>query len=74
MLFTGFTDIAMTFEARGFLADINNGATVRNDIRFAMLDAFKENGIQLAFTLKPEPLVDVEAERDLDNGIPKADP
>lgn len=55
VLFTGFTDIAMTFEARGFLADINNGATVRNDIRFAMLDAFKENGIQLAFTLKPEP-------------------
>ena len=26
VLFTGFTDMAMTFEARGFLADINNGA------------------------------------------------
>ena len=56
VLFTGFTDIAMTFEARGFLADINNGGTVRNDIRFSILDAFKEQGIQIAYTLKIEEL------------------
>lgn len=55
VLFTGFTDTAMTFEARGFLADINNGAVVRNDIRFSILDAFKDNAIALAYTLKPDP-------------------
>ena len=54
VLFTGFTDTAMTFEARGFLADINNGAVVRNDIRFSILDAFKDNAIALAYTLKPD--------------------
>jgi potassium efflux system protein len=81
VLFTGFTDIAMTFEARGFLADINNGANVRNDIRFAMLDAFRENGIQLAFTLKPDPPVETEGwplpgaegDGDLDDDLPKGE-
>lgn len=53
-LFQGFSDTAMLFEVRAFLADINNGAIVRNDIRFALLDAFKREGIELAFTLKPD--------------------
>jgi small-conductance mechanosensitive channel len=29
---------------------------VRNDIRFSILDAFKEQGIQIAYTLKIEEL------------------
>lgn len=48
VLFTDFAEKAMTFEARGFLADINNGAAVRNDIRFAIVDAFAREGIELA--------------------------
>jgi len=80
VLFTGFTDIAMTFEARGFLADINNGGSVRNDIRFAILDAFKVNAIELAFTLKSDAPADAWQEtgadvdgRDLNDAIPKGE-
>lgn len=55
VLFQGFSDIAMLFEVRAFLADIGSGATVRNDIRFALVDAFKREDIELAYTLKPDP-------------------
>jgi len=53
VLFTGFTDIALTFEIRGFLADVYNGAAVRNDLRFNLVDALAREGIELAYTLKP---------------------
>jgi small-conductance mechanosensitive channel len=55
VLFQGFTDIAMSFEARAFLADISNGGTVRNDLRTSLVEGFRVQGIILATTLNPQP-------------------
>lgn len=51
VLFQGFTDIALSFEARAFLADISLGASVRNDLRTSLVEAFRREGINLATTL-----------------------
>lgn len=53
VLFQGFTDIAMTFEARAFLADIGSGGTVKSEIRTRLVEALRGAGIELATTLKP---------------------
>ncbi len=49
VLFAGFADSALNFEVRVFLSDVGNGAIVQNDIRFAILDAFREEGIDIPF-------------------------
>jgi small-conductance mechanosensitive channel len=43
---------------RVFLADINNGSSVQNDLRFAILDAFEGAGISIPSTprfIEPPP-------------------
>lgn len=65
VLFQGFTDIALSFEARAFLADISAGATVRNDLRVALVEAFRREGIGLATTLntgEPPPMEETTVE------------
>ncbi|MGB6119029.1 MAG: mechanosensitive ion channel family protein [Mesorhizobium sp.] len=47
VLFANFANTAMEFEIRMFLADINNGSTVQNDIRFAILEAFEASEIEI---------------------------
>ncbi|MCO5065522.1 MAG: mechanosensitive ion channel [Rhizobiaceae bacterium] len=48
VVFVGFTDTAMNFEIRVFLADVGNMMTVGNDMRFAILRAFQREGIVIA--------------------------
>jgi small-conductance mechanosensitive channel len=43
--FAGFGDSSLNFEIRVFLADILNGSTVQNDIRFAIVDLFDREHI-----------------------------
>ena len=47
--FTAFADSAMNFEIRVFLADIGSGGLVQNDLRFAILDAFERENIDIPF-------------------------
>jgi potassium-dependent mechanosensitive channel len=45
--FANFGPAAMEFEVRVFVADILNGVVVQNDIRFAVLDAFAREGVEI---------------------------
>jgi small-conductance mechanosensitive channel len=47
VLFSAFGEFSLNFEVRVFLADVNNGSIVQNDIRFAIVDAFEREGISL---------------------------
>lgn len=47
VLFTNFGAAALEFEIRVFLADVMNGNIVQNDIRFAVLDAFADQHIEI---------------------------
>ncbi|RUM98796.1 mechanosensitive ion channel family protein [Pseudaminobacter arsenicus] len=58
VLFANFGPAALEFEIRAFLADINNGSGVQNDIRFAIIDAFEGAGIPIPSTprfIEPPP-------------------
>ncbi len=54
VLFTNFGAAALEFEIRVFLADVLNGAIVQNDIRFAVLDAFEAEHIEIPSTPRAE--------------------
>ncbi|WEK50690.1 MAG: DUF3772 domain-containing protein [Candidatus Kaistia colombiensis] len=47
VLFLNFGEKALDFELRCYLADIATGATVRSDLRFAILSRLKEAGVAL---------------------------
>lgn len=47
VLFANFGPAALEFEIRVFLADITGGLAVQNDIRFAIVDAFEQAGIEI---------------------------
>lgn len=53
VLFTGFSETAMNFEIRVFLADISNGSSVQNELRFGIVRAFLREGIEIAHTPRP---------------------
>lgn len=58
VLFANFGPAALEFEIRAFLADINNGNSVQNDIRFAIMDEFEGAGIPIPSTprfIEPPP-------------------
>jgi small-conductance mechanosensitive channel len=48
--FLNFGPLALEFELRFFLADILNGAAVQNDIRFAILETFHQERIEIPST------------------------
>ncbi len=52
--FTNFGPAALEFEVRVFLADITNGGSVQNEIRFAILDAFEREGIAIPSTVRAQ--------------------
>ena len=54
VLFANFGPAALEFEIRVFLADVLNGSVVQNDLRFAILDAFDAEGIEIPSTARAE--------------------
>ena len=70
VLFANFGPAALEFEIRVFLADILNGNIVQNDIRFAVLDAFEREGIDIPSTPRADvrPVRDPAAEAQPDAG------
>jgi small-conductance mechanosensitive channel len=57
VLFTNFGAAALEFEIRVFLADVMNGNIVQNDIRFAVLDRFADEHIEIPST--PRAVVEI---------------
>jgi small-conductance mechanosensitive channel len=57
VLFVNFGPAGLEFEIRVFLADILNGNTAQNDIRFAILEAFERENIPIPSTPRfiPDP-------------------
>ncbi|WP_367718641.1 mechanosensitive ion channel family protein [Nitratireductor sp. GISD-1A_MAKvit] len=49
VLFAGFGDSSLDFEIRVYLSDILLQLNVQNDIRFAIVDAFEKEGIEIPF-------------------------
>lgn len=49
VLFMDFGASSLDFELRCYLTDISNGLTVRSDLRFAILAALREAGIEIPF-------------------------
>ncbi len=49
VLFGAFGDSSLNFEMRVFLSDIANGGIVQNELRFAILDAFARENIEIPF-------------------------
>lgn len=49
VLFTEFGESSFNFEVRVYLADILDQLAVMNDIRFAVIEAFAKEGIQIPF-------------------------
>lgn len=47
--FLRFGELALEFELRFYLADILNGGPVRNDVRIAILERFRAEGIEIPF-------------------------
>ncbi len=69
VLFANFGPTALEFEVRVFLADVLNGATVQNDIRFSILETFEAEGIEIpsaprAEVPKPQDRWPTDDERD----------
>lgn len=58
-VFNAFGDSTMTFELRVYLADIVNGGGVRNELRLAIYERFREEGLGAPF---PKPEADPEPE------------
>ncbi|MEO9337968.1 mechanosensitive ion channel family protein [Mesorhizobium sp. SB112] len=74
VLFANFGTAAVEFEVRVFLADINNGGTVQNDIRFAILEAFDEADIDIPSTAREHWRAAKEAEPDTEIYVEQDDP
>ncbi|SFQ11051.1 Small-conductance mechanosensitive channel [Nitratireductor indicus] len=70
VLFAGFGASSLDFEVRVYLSDITTQVTVQNDIRFAILEAFAEEGIEIPF---PQQDVHVRSGRlEIDTGAQAA--
>jgi len=60
VLFRGFGDSSLDFEARGYLADIGNIITAGTELRLAIVKAFKEHDIEIPFPQRDLHLKDID--------------
>jgi small-conductance mechanosensitive channel len=60
VLFAAFGDSSLDFEIRIFLSDISSGVIVQNDVRFAVLEAFARENIEIPF-----PQQDIHLKREM---------
>lgn len=58
VLFSNFGAAALEFEIRVFLADVMNGNIVQNDVRFAVLEKFNDEHIEIPST--PRAVVEIK--------------
>ncbi len=75
VLFQAFADSAMIFELRVHMADITMSPIVQNDVRFAIVKRFREEGIEIPFPqrdINVRTTVDQSVARDLTAPVPVA--
>ncbi|WP_431308586.1 mechanosensitive ion channel domain-containing protein [Ciceribacter naphthalenivorans] len=75
-LFSGFGESSLDFELRGFVGDVLGGLAVRNELRLAIFERFRAEGIQMPYPHREVRLhLDEEARRilsgDMDRSPPK---
>lgn len=68
--FTAFGDERMTFELRIYVADVLTGGAVRNDLRIAIYERFRDEGIGAPFPVKIED-VPVEDQTGIESDHPE---
>lgn len=77
-VFSAFGEATMTFELRIYLADIVNGNGVRNDLRLAIYERFREEGLGAPFPkeeLEPEePALGSETDANTEAPVDEAEP
>jgi small-conductance mechanosensitive channel len=60
VLFTGFGDSSLDFEARGHIANVEYRVSVQSDLRIAIYQAFEAAGIEIPFPQRDLHIKDVE--------------
>ena len=70
VLFQGFGDSALDFEARGFIADVEWVVVIASDLRIAITRAFQEKGIEIPFPQRDLHLKDIDKLTDALGGPP----
>jgi potassium efflux system protein len=60
VLFTAFGASSLDFEIRVFLADVTNSVIVQNDLRFAIVEKFEAEGIEIPF---PQSVISVKSDK-----------
>lgn len=61
VLFTDFADSSLNFELRAYLSDVEQRLSTGSELRFAINDAFAENGVEIPF---PQRVVHMVASTD----------
>lgn len=70
VLFSAFGASSLDFEIRVFLGDVTNGTIVQNDLRFAIVEKFEAEGIEIPF---PQSVISVKSEQPLQAWPPDDD-
>ena len=60
VLFSGFGASSLDFEIRVFLGDVTNGVIVQNDLRFAIVEKFEAEGVEIPF---PQSVISVKSDK-----------
>lgn len=60
VLFSAFGASSLDFEIRVFLGDVTNSVIVQNDLRFAIIEKFEAEGIEIPF---PQSVISVKSEK-----------
>ena len=60
VLFQGFGDSALEFDARGYIADVEWVVVIASDVRIAIARAFEEKGIEIPFPQRDVHLKDID--------------
>ncbi|MBB4123518.1 mechanosensitive ion channel domain-containing protein [Martelella radicis] len=64
VIFMGFGESTLDFEVRVYLADVFNGIAVRNDIRVAIFERFKDEGITIPYPQRDLHIIPQKERRD----------
>ncbi|TCT38809.1 mechanosensitive ion channel family protein [Martelella mediterranea] len=64
VIFMGFGESTLDFEVRVYLADVFNGIAVRNDIRVAIFERFRDEGITIPYPQRDLHIIPQKERRD----------
>ena len=74
VLFQGFGDSSLDFEARGYIGDVGYALKIRSDLRVAIYRSFLEHGIEIPFPRRDLHLKDIDRIAEAMTGRPAPAP